>query len=398
MNQLRKLYRGEQHYDVVRRRRLFLAIAAAVVLISVLLLFVRGLNLGIEFEGGVVWEFPANGVSADEVRSTMDDAGVPDARIQSVGEDFFRVRAEAADIDQQQEVTAALAELGGVPTAEVSRAEVGPSWGDEITEKAIRALVVFAVVITLYLTLRLEWKMAVAAMTALVHDVAFTVGFYSLTGIEVTPATVIAFLTIMGYSLYDTIVVFDRVRENSSVLPARGRITYPEVVNTGLNEVLMRSLNTSIAAILPVFAMLVVGSWILGVVALEEFAIALLVGLIVGAYSSIFIASPMLVVIKEREPAWVARQRADVSGRHHRRPRRTGGDGCHGLQPDGDAPPPQARPPQGRPEALRATPTPFWYRVRHLHGAQAAAISVGGRPTHGPQPPCAPPILIGWPI
>jgi preprotein translocase subunit SecF len=315
VNWLRRLYRGEQHFDVVRRRRLFLSVALGVVVVSMVLLLVRGLNLGIEFEGGVVWEFPANDASSEEVRATMEEAGVPDARIQSVGDDFFRVRAEAADIDQQQAVTEGLAELAGVPTSEVSRAEVGPSWGDEITSKAIRALIVFAVVITLYLTLRLEWKMAIAAMTALVHDVAFTVGFYSLTAIEVTPATVIAFLTIMGYSLYDTIIVFDRVRENSALLSARGRFTYPEVVNTALNEVLMRSLNTSIAAILPVFAMLVVGSWVLGAVALEEFAIALLVGLFIGAYSSIFIAAPMLVVIKEREPAWAARQRvADASG------------------------------------------------------------------------------------
>jgi preprotein translocase subunit SecF len=254
-------------------------------------------------------------VSEDEVRDALAAEGIDEARIQVIGNDSFRIRAEADAVGTQQETTAALAETVGVDPGEISRSEVGPSWGEEITEKAQRALVIFMIVIALYLTLRFEWKMAVAALVSLVHDIILTVGIYSVFQLEVTPATVIAFLTILGYSLYDTIVVFDRVRENAQQLPSRGRTTYRTVVNLSLNQVLMRSINTSVAAILPVFAMLAVGSFAFGAVALQEFAIALLIGMVAGAYSSFFIAAPILVALKEREREWAVRRRtAEASG------------------------------------------------------------------------------------
>jgi preprotein translocase subunit SecF len=315
VNVIRRMYRGESNFDVLRHSRQILYVTVALLGVCVLSLVVRGLNLGIEFEGGVVWELPGNGVSEDAVRATLSDFGLADARIQVIGGSDYRIRAQAEAIGTQTDTTDALAELVGVPPSEVSVTEVGPSWGKEITSKAERALIVFILVITLYLTLRFEWKMAAAALIALAHDVLLSVGVYSIFQLEVTPATVIAFLTIMGYSLYDTIVVFDRVSETTRLLPARSRTTYRAIVNASLNQVLMRSINTSITSLAPVVALLVVGSFMLGAVSLQEFAVALLVGMLAGAYSSIFIASPLLVPMKEREPQWAMRRRsADTTG------------------------------------------------------------------------------------
>jgi len=187
---------------------------------------------------------------------------------------------------------------------DVSLNAVGPSWGDEITRKAVRALVVFLILIALYLTIRLEWRMAIAALAAVAHDVVITVGIYSVFQWEVTPATVIAVLTILGFSLYDTIVVFDKVQENVKRYGPSGKLTIGDIVNLAMNQVLMRSLNTSVAAVLPVLSLLVVGSWMMGAVALEEFAVALFVGIVVGAYSSIFVATPIVEILKRREPRW----------------------------------------------------------------------------------------------
>ena len=195
-----------------------------------------------------------------------------------------------------------MAALAGVDVADISDNRVGASWGDEITEKAIRALVIFLILITLYVTLRFELKMALATLLALFHDILVTVGVYSLTGFEVTPATVIAILTILGYSIYDGIVVFDKVDENTRLVSSTNRVTYSSMVNLSLNQTLMRSLNTQITALLPMLSLLVVGSLILGATTLREFAVALLIGQASGAYSSIFIASPMLAILKEREP------------------------------------------------------------------------------------------------
>jgi preprotein translocase subunit SecF len=308
-----RLYHGETRYDFVGKRRIGFIISGVVILVSLVSLFTRGLNLGIDFEGGVAWEMPAsNGVTTATVRDVLAADGIDtaDAKIQSLsgaGGDRIRIQVGAQSSDVQTKVRNDLAAKAGVQPDDVSVNSVSASWGSEITKKAVRALIFFFVAIALYISIRFEWRMAVGAIVAVLHDVLISVGIYSVFGFQVTPETVVAFLTILGFSLYDTIVVFDKVHENTKRY-AGGRTTYSEIVNLSMNQTLMRSLNTSLAAVLPVLSLLVVGSWILGAVALQDFAVALLVGLITGSYSSIFIATPMLAILKAREPKWRAVQ------------------------------------------------------------------------------------------
>ena len=198
----------------------------------------------------------------------------------------------------------ALATMAHVSVNDVTLNDVGPSWGHDITNKAIRALIIFLIVVSIYITFRFEGKMAIAAFVALIHDILVTVGVYAISGLQVSPSTVIAFLTILGYSLYDTIVVFDKVEENVKGIGASGRLTYSDTVNLSMNQVLMRSINTSLVAIMPILSILVIGSLALGASALQDFGLALFIGLLTGAYSSIFIASPVLADLKEREPRY----------------------------------------------------------------------------------------------
>jgi preprotein translocase subunit SecF len=300
-----RLYNGQTNFRFVGRTKIWFAISAIVVLAGVVSLFTRGLNLGIDFEGGVVWELPAGSATVEDTREVLADEDVAEAKVQTLtaGEDErIRVQAEELPEADRDRIAAALAELAGVGVDEVSQSFVGASWGDEITEKAVRALAFFLVAITIYVTIRFEFKMALATLAALIHDILVTVGVYSITGFEVTPATVIAILTILGYSIYDGIVVFDKVDENTRLVSTTSRTTYSDMVDLSLNQALMRSLNTSITALLPISSLLIVGSGFLGATTLQEFALALLIGLASGAYSSIFIASPLLAVLKEREP------------------------------------------------------------------------------------------------
>lgn len=322
-----RLYNGETNLRVVSRARLWFTVSGVVILAGLASLGINGLNLGIDFKGGTAWEVPAPGVSEGDAREALARVGVNDAKVQILGGDTLRVQArlegegktpseKRADREaQQREVTNELAAAAGASERSVSVNDVGPSWGNEISKKAQRALVFFLVAITIYITLRFEWKMALATLAALFHDIFITVGVYSIFGFEVTPATVIAFLTILGYSIYDGIVIFDKVEENTRGLASSGRMTYSEMANLSLNQALMRSLNTSITALLPIGSLLVVGSWILGAGTLEEFALALLVGLASGAYSSIFIATPLLAILKERETRFASiRQRLASRG------------------------------------------------------------------------------------
>ena len=299
-----RLYVGDTAIRFVSRWRTWFLLSAAVILVGLLSLFTRGLNFGIDFEGGTAWEVEAPGVSVSEARDELRPLGLGDAKIQVLGDDTLRVQASTENQADTAAVTNKLAELGRTQPNQVNLNEVGPSWGDEITNKARRALIIFLFAITLYITLRFEWKMALATLTAMFHDILVTVGVYSLSGFEVTPATVIAGLTILGYSIYDGIVVFDKVDENTRGLAASGRMTYGEMVNLSLNQVLMRSLNTSITALLPILSLLIVGGFVLGATTLQDFALALLIGLTASAYSSIFIASPLLALLKEREPRY----------------------------------------------------------------------------------------------
>jgi preprotein translocase subunit SecF len=313
-----RLYHGETNIQFVSRLRRWVIVSGVVIVAGLVSLFFRGLNLGIDFEGGVVWEVPAGDVSVADAQDAMEGEGLQGLTVQSLtaeGETRLRIKAEPLESAQDAEVVSQkLAELTGSDVNDVSLNSVGPSWGEEISRKALRALIFFLVAITIYISLRFEFKMAVPTLVALIHDVLVTIGVYSIAGFEVTPATVIALLTILGFSIYDGIVVFDKVDENTKLVGTSHNLTYGGMVNLSLNQVLMRSLNTSITALLPVASLLVLGSWVLGATTLEEFALALLIGLFAGAYSSIFIASPLLAVLKEREPRY-RELKAKLAGR-----------------------------------------------------------------------------------
>ncbi len=303
---LRAVYQSTNDFNFVKTFRWGLLVALIVSVISIVSLFANGLNLGIDFEGGSVWEVPSDGASVEDARVVMTELDAGSAKIQLVtnadGTEVLRIQADVTDDAASREVTQALAEFGGVTTADVSVTTVGPSWGEQITEQAQRALVFFFIAITLYISLRLEWKMAVGALVSMAHDLLLSVGVYSVFQIEVTPATVISFLTILGYSLYDTIVVFDRALENGARQVSK--VPYRVIMNRTLNQTLMRSVNTTVATILPIISMLLVGALALGAETLEEFALALLIGLTSGAYSSLFVAAPIVSWLKEREPKW----------------------------------------------------------------------------------------------
>jgi preprotein translocase subunit SecF len=303
-----RLYNGDTEFDFIGPAKRWFLISALVIVAGLISLGTRQLNLGIDFEGGVVWETAAGEASVEDVRDAVASAGVEETTVQSLrdadGNDRIRVEAQAVEPDTVTAVSQSIAEVTGSDINDISFTSVGPSWGEEISRKALRALVFFLIAITIYISLRFEFKMAVPTLAALLHDILVTIGVYSLTGFEVTPATVIALLTILGYSIYDGIVVFDKVDENTKTVSATAGITYSSMVNRSLNEVLMRSLNTSITALIPVGSLLVLGSFILGATTLQEFALALLIGLFAGAYSSIFIASPLLAILKEREPRY----------------------------------------------------------------------------------------------
>jgi len=301
-----RLYRGETSFDFYGRRRIGFGLSLLLIVITLVSLLGRGLNLGIDFEGGVAWQVPSStAFGVDDVRRVVDEGGVEtdSAKIQILSGgsgEFVRIQVGDQPLEVREAVQKALADAAGVDATEVSVSSVSSSWGRSITEKAVRALIVFLVLVALYIAWRFEWRMAITAIAAMLHDVLVSVGIYAVFGFEVTPATVVAFLTILGFSLYDTIVVFDKVRENLEKFSG-SRTPVADIVNVSMNQVLMRSLNTSLAAVLPVLSLLILGSGILGAVALREFAVALLVGMITGAYSSIYIATPLLATLKERE-------------------------------------------------------------------------------------------------
>jgi preprotein translocase subunit SecF len=307
-----RLYRGETSFDFVGHRRRWFAISALVIIAGMAALGIRGLNFGIDFKGGTSWQLqPDHGVTVKEARSALGPVGAS-ATIVTLGSgsrQTLEVQTDLTGTPAQQAATQAsvattLARLAHVDPAAVTVNSVGPSWGGQVTSKAVRAVIIFFIAIGLYITIRFEWKMALAAIVAVMHDLVVTVGIYALVGFPVTPDTVVAVLTILGYSLYDTIVVFDRVKENAKVIGASGKLTYSDTVNLSMNQVLMRSLNTSIVAILPILSILVIGAELLGATTLQEFGLALVIGLTSGVYSSIFIASPLLAILKEREPRY----------------------------------------------------------------------------------------------
>jgi preprotein translocase subunit SecF len=327
---LLRLYRGQTSFDFIGRRRRWFALSGFVILVGIVSLSTRGLNLGIDFKGGQSWTVTSQSLTVSQATAAARGAGVTQPTVvqltnQVSGTKQIEVEADlngmgAAKRDAtEQAVTTALAKAAGIApsaaAAKVSFTDVGPTWGGQVTSKAVEALIVFFVAVVAYISIRFEFKMALAALAAVLHDILVTVGIYSLTGFQVTPDTVIAVLTVLGYSLYDTVVVFDRVGDNAKGLGASGRITYSDMVNLSMNQTLARSVNTSLVAIMPVLGVLLVGSLLLGATTLENFGLALVIGLTSGAYSSIFVASPLLAVMKEREPRYTTiRQRLETRG------------------------------------------------------------------------------------
>jgi len=297
-----KLYSGEVSYDIVGKRRRWYAVSAVLVLISLLSLATRGLNLGIEFTGGAEYQVSSTSCTIDQARTAVEETGVQPSSVTALGNEIIRVTTEEVDNAQSLAIRTSLAETCGVGAEEVSVQFVGPTWGEEITQKAITALLVFLGLLSVFLALYFDWRMAIAALVALVHDILLTIGVYSLLQFEVTPATLIGILTILGYSLYDTVVVFDKVKENTRGVLGQSRQTYSQAANLAVNQTLVRSINTSIVALLPVGAILFVGAGLLGAGTLKDLALALFVGIAAGTYSSVFIATPLLAQLMERSP------------------------------------------------------------------------------------------------
>lgn len=302
------LYHETTNYQFMDRSWRWAVVSGTALVISLLFLVLGGLNLGIEFEGGTQWSFTRAGGTATSggVRDALAPVGQGGAKVLVLGRAGVRVQTEEIPAQERPAITEALATYAGVPVTDVSVTNVGPTWGARVSEKALQALIVFFLAIAAYISLRFEWRMAVAAIVAVLHDIVITAGVYAITGLEVTPATLVAFLTILGFSLYDTVVVFDKIKENEAALVGARGETYSQMVNRSLNQVLMRSLSTSFVAVLPVLSLLVVGRFGLGAVGLQDFAFALFVGLITGAYSSIFVATPIVAWLKEREPHYRA--------------------------------------------------------------------------------------------
>ena len=359
-----RLYRGETRFDFVGRRKIWFSISAAVIVLGIISIVLRGgLNLGIEFKGGTEWTIAAPGVTQTQATDALSGTGLIDPTVELLGSGSKQTLNVQSDLNKlsasQQntisnnvqkallEVTAAhapkstptttsttskptttttaaakagttattAAAASTTPTTAATQAtpaadkisitNVGPTWGSSITNKAIEALIIFFIVVAIYISFRFEPKMALAAFIAMIHDVLIAIGIYSIFNFQVTPDTVVAILTILGYSLYDTVVVFDRVRDNMKGIGSSGRLTYPQLINLSMNQTLARSINTSMVAIIPVLAILLIGAGFLGAQTLQSYGLALFVGLLSGAYSSIFIASPVLCMMKEREDRWV---------------------------------------------------------------------------------------------
>ncbi|WP_354643516.1 protein translocase subunit SecF [Kitasatospora camelliae] len=297
-----RLYQGEVSFDFVGKRKIWYSISGVIVLVAAIGL-AMGLHLGIEFKGGSVYTVQKPGLTVTQAQDAANKiTGSSTAQVQTTGDGKVRIQVSSAEQVPAETFTAELSKDLGVPANEINAQVIGPSWGDEISKKALLGLVIFMVLVTIYLAVAFEWRMALAALVALIHDLLITIGVYALVGFEVTPGTVIGFLTILGYSLYDTVVVFDTVKENTRGITKQSRKTYSEAANLGLNQTLVRSINTTVVALLPVAALLFIGGGLLGAGTLNDISLALFIGLAAGAYSSICVATPLLAQLKEHQP------------------------------------------------------------------------------------------------
>jgi len=302
-----RLYSGETSFNIVENRKRWYSISALFLVAAIAALVIQGLHLGIEFKGGASFTVNQPTATVAQARTAVEGLGIPgEVIVQKIGTSKVRVQTGAVTSDQSKAIESALTSAFGVSAESIDTQLVGPSWGKEITKKALYGLIAFLLAVMLFLAMAFEPKMAIAAIVAVIHDVLITVGIYALVGFDVTPATVIGFLTILGYSLYDTVVVFDKVRENTKSVAANSKMTYSQAANLAVNQTLVRSANTSLIALLPVASILFVGAGLLGAGTLKDLSLALFIGLAVGTYSSVFIAPPFLAQLREREPAMQA--------------------------------------------------------------------------------------------
>ena len=305
-----RMYRGEISFDFVSRKKLWYTISGCILVISVLALIFRGLDFSVEFKGGSLFTVPAKAaVTQTSLSQVVEANGGTNPTITEVKPfngtaPSWQVQTSQLSTNQSLTIQGAIAKHFGIPSSNISITTVGSSWGAQVTDHAIEALIAFLIVIVIYLSIAFEWRMAAAAFVALAHDIVITVGVYALTGFQVSPATIIGLLTILGYSLYDTVVVFDKVRENTAPILGTRKSNYSEAANLALNQTLVRSINTSLTALLPVAAILVVGTLLLGNGELKDLSLVLFVGMLSGTYSSICIATPVLADLKERQPQY----------------------------------------------------------------------------------------------
>ncbi|MER5946165.1 protein translocase subunit SecF [Streptomyces sp. NPDC001904] len=298
-----RLYRGEVGYDFIGKRKIWYGVSILITITAILGLTVRGLNMGIEFEGGAVFTTPKTSVSAAQAEKDAEAAaGGHDAVVQKLGTGGLRIQIAGIDTDKSDQIKEELSKDLGISSDKINADLVGPSWGETIANKAWQGLAIFMVLVVIYLAIAFEWRMAIAALVALIHDITITVGIYALVGFEVTPGTVIGLLTILGYSLYDTVVVFDSLKEQTKGIEKQTRWTYSDIANRSINSTLVRSINTTVVALLPVAGLLFIGGGFLGAGMLNDISLSLFVGLAAGAYSSIFIATPLVADLKERDP------------------------------------------------------------------------------------------------
>ncbi|MGP3771001.1 protein translocase subunit SecF [Streptomyces sp. SDT5-1] len=297
-----KLYRGEVGYDFIGKRKIWYGVSILITITAIVGLAVRGLNMGIEFEGGAIFTTPKTSVSAQKAEEYAADASGHPAVVQELGSGGLRIQVAGVDTAKSDQIKAELSKDMDIKADDINADLVGPSWGASIANKAWQGLAIFMVLVVIYLAIAFEWRMALAALVALIHDITITVGIYALVGFEVTQGTVIGLLTILGYSLYDTVVVFDSLKEQTKGLEKQTRWTYSEVANRSINSTLVRSINTTVVALLPVAGLLFIGGGFLGAGMLNDISLSLFVGLAAGAYSSIFIATPLVADLKERDP------------------------------------------------------------------------------------------------
>ena len=309
---VRSMYRGESQFQLIGHRRRWYAASLILILICVVSFVVRGFNYGIEFAGGSQFQLQTSGthLTTTSVGDAFKKAGLPgENTAQRVGSGVTAsiiIKTKNVSATEEQQVRAAVAKTLSITQDKINFETVSSEWGHDITVKAVEALIVFLIVVSIYISIRYDWRMASGGIVALLHDLVIAGGIYSIVGFEVTPSTVVGLLTILGFSLYDTVVVYDKVAENTKDITAGSRITYSEAANTAVNQTLMRSINTSLIALLPVAGLLFVGAGILGVGTIKDLALILFVGLASGAYSSLFLATPIVVELTEREPAYRA--------------------------------------------------------------------------------------------